>query len=82
MNIPLGLAIYVLLWWLSFFVALPLGATSLHEAGETGEPGVERGAPRQHNLGKKALIAAAIAAVLWPLVAYLVVKDVIGVFPR
>jgi predicted secreted protein len=82
MNPLLGLAIYMLLWWLSFFVALPIGATSPHEAGEASEPGVERGAPKQHNLGKKALIAAAIAAVLWPLVALLIVKDVVGVFPH
>jgi predicted secreted protein len=82
MNPLLGLGVYVLLWWLSFFVALPIGATSLHEAGEASEPGVERGAPKRHNLGKKALIAALIAAVLWPLAAVLIVKDVIGVFPH
>ena len=82
MNVPLGLAIYMLLWWLAFFIALPIGATSLHEADEATEPGIERGAPRQHNLGKKALIAAGIAAVLWPIVAYLVITDVMRVFPH
>jgi predicted secreted protein len=82
MNIPLGIAIYMLLWWLAFFITLPIGATSLHEAGEAAEPGVERGAPRQHNIGKKVLLAAVIAAVLWPVVAYLVAKDVVGVFPH
>lgn len=82
MNIPLGIAIYILIWWLAFFVTLPIGAQSLHEAGETAEPGVERGAPRQHNIRKKAMIAAGIAAVLWPFVAYLVIVDVMRVFPH
>jgi len=82
MTVPLGIAIYILLWWLSFFVALPIGATSLHEANETAEPGVERGAPRQHNLGKKVVIAAVIAAVLWPVVAWIIAKDLVGMFPH
>ena len=82
MSVPLGLAIFMLLWWLAFFVMLPMGATSLHEADEAAEPGVERGAPRRHDLGKKALWAALIAAVLWPVVAYLVVVDVMRVFPH
>ena len=40
MNLFLGIAIYVILWWLSFFTMLPMGAQSLHEAGEDGAPGV------------------------------------------
>ncbi|MFO1018985.1 MAG: DUF1467 family protein [Hyphomonadaceae bacterium] len=78
MSPVLGVAIYVLLWWLSFFVMLPIGAQSLHEAGEDAAPGVERGAPRQHRLRSKALWAAGIAAVLWLGVAWGVSVDLIG----
>ena len=57
MSIPLAIAIYLILWWLSFFTMLPLGAQSHHEADEVVNPGIERGAPRAHNLGRKALYA-------------------------
>jgi predicted secreted protein len=75
MNLLLGLAIYVILWWLAFFTMLPIGAQSLHEADEAAAPGVERGAPRIPKLGFKALGAAAIAAVLWLFVAWAISVD-------
>jgi predicted secreted protein len=79
-NVFLGVAIYVILWWLSFFTMLPMGAQSLHEAGEDGAPGVERGAPKSHGLGRKALLATAIAAVLWLGVAWAISVDLLQVY--
>ena len=75
MNLFLGLAIYVILWWLAFFTMLPLGAQSLHEAGEDAVPGVERGAPKSHRLGLKAALASAIAAIVWLGVAWAISVD-------
>jgi predicted secreted protein len=82
MNPLLGVAIYVILWWLSFFVMLPVGAQSPHEAGETVEPGSEVGAPKVHNVRKKALWAAGIAAVLWLFVFWAVSVDLFGMRPH
>ena len=76
MNLFLGVAIYLILWWLAFFVMLPIGAGSLHEADETTAPGVERGAPRAPKLGLKAAVASGIAAVLWLFVAWAISVDV------
>jgi len=78
MSIFLGIAIYAVLWWLSLFLVLPIGAQSLHEAGEMAEPGVERAAPKNHRLGLKAALATAISAVLWLFVAWAVSVDLIG----
>jgi predicted secreted protein len=78
MSLFLGIAIYIILWWLAFFTMLPMGAASPHERDEITVPGVERGAPKVANLGKKALIAAGIAAVLWLFVAWAVSVDLIG----
>lgn len=77
----LSAAIYVILWWLAFFVMLPIGAQSLHEAGEDAPAGVERGAPRAHRLGVKALWAALLAAVLWIGVAWAVSVDLFNMRP-
>jgi predicted secreted protein len=81
MNLFLGIAIYVILWWLAFFTMLPLGAQSLHEADEQAAPGVERGAPRAHRLRLKALLAAAIAAIAWLGVAWAISVDLFNVRP-
>ena len=75
MNPLLGIAIYIILWWLCFFVMLPMGAQSLHEADEAAVPGVERGAPKAHGLKFKMLLAAAIAAPLWLFVAWAISVD-------
>jgi predicted secreted protein len=81
MSLVVGVAIYLILWWLSFFAMLPLGAQSLHEADEQSVPGVERGAPRVHGLGLKALLAAAVAAVLWLGVAWAISVDLFNMRP-
>jgi predicted secreted protein len=47
---------YAVLWFLVFFCLLPIGL---------GEVDPETGAPLRPYLGKKALWASAIAAVLW-----------------
>ena len=76
MNPVMGFAIYFILWWLAFFTVLPMGAQSLHEAGEAGAPGIERGAPRIPKLRLKAALATGIAAVLWLGVAWAVSVDI------
>jgi predicted secreted protein len=82
MNLFLGIAIFVILWWLSFFTMLPMGAQSAHEAGEKYIPGAEHGAPKIPNLKLKALIATGIAAVLWLFVAWAISVDLVGMRPH
>lgn len=78
MNLFLGIAIYVICWWLAFFVMLPMGAQSHHEAGEQTVPGADRGAPKVHNLRFKALMAAGIAAIVWLGIAWGISVDLWG----
>ena len=80
MSLFLGIAIFVILWWLAFFVLLPMGAHSAHEQGEKYVPGAEHGAPKVHNLRLKAAIATGIAAVLWLGVAWAVSLDLFHVY--
>ena len=75
MNLFLGIAIYVIVWWLSFFVMLPMGAQSHHEADEATVPGADRGAPKAHNVRRKALYAAGIAAIVWLAIAWAISVD-------
>lgn len=82
MNLFLGIAIFVIVWWLAFFIMLPMGAQSLHEAGEEGAPGIERGAPKVHNLKLKALWATGIAAIAWLGIAWAISVDIFGMRPH
>jgi predicted secreted protein len=64
MDPLLAAAAWFILWWLCFFVMLPIGVKNLEEEGEMA-PGLEKGAPARPNLGKKALWAAGLATGLW-----------------
>ncbi len=73
MDIASAIVVYVLLWWLVFFMALPVGV-QVPEETEVGK-GHATSAPRRPYLGRKALAATAIAAVLWIVVFLLVEGD-------
>lgn len=75
MDPIMGAAIYLILWWVSLFMVLPIGVRSLEEGGVTDAVGHDSGAPVRHNLGRKLLWASALAAVLW-VIAY-VLLDII-----
>lgn len=73
MDIASAIVVYVLLWWLTFFMALPVGV-QVPDESEIGK-GHATSAPRRPYLGRKALAATVIAAVLWGVVYILVDGD-------
>ena len=64
--------IYVVIWWLVFFMALPIGARSYHEAGEEVEAGNVSSAPMRPRLWLKAGVTTGIAAVLTLITYFLI----------
>ncbi len=82
MSLFLGLAIYLILWWLAFFTVLPIGAHSAHETGDEVVAGAERGAPKVHGLRMKIILATGLSAVLWLGVAWAVSVDLMGLRPH
>lgn len=73
-KIVTWLAIYLMIWWVTFFAVLPIGGNvSQHEAGITPEKGHDPGAPAIHNLGKKVKLNSIVAFVIWLIVLILVV---------
>ncbi len=77
----LGAASFIILWWLSFFVMLPMGVRNHDEAGVETRPGVERAAPAVPSILKKAGYAAILAAVLWAIGFTLLSTGVISLRP-
>jgi predicted secreted protein len=63
MSLAGGIIIFVIAWWLCFFMVLPIGVRGQWEDDST-VPGTEEAAPKNPMLAKKALWAAAGAAVV------------------
>ena len=73
MNIATGLMVYGIIWWLVFFIALPIGVRTPEEAGERAVPGSVESAPVKPRLWLKAGVTTVLAALLWG-VYYLVAE--------
>ena len=58
------LAIYILFWTLALFLVLPFGVRTPEEEGTKAGAGHAESAPHRFNLGKVALRASIVAAVL------------------
>ncbi|MDC3347555.1 DUF1467 family protein [bacterium] len=56
--------VFVVVWWLVFFMSLPIGARSYHEAGENVDVGNAPSAPMRPRIWMKAGISTLIAVVL------------------
>ena len=64
--------VYVVVWWLVFFMSLPFGARSYHEAGEEVETGNAESAPLRPRIWLKAGASTLIAAALTIAVYFLI----------
>ena len=53
-----GIVVYIVIWWIVFFLVLPIGVRPPHEVGEEVEPGNDAGAPVRPYLWRKATAAS------------------------
>ncbi|MCP2670366.1 DUF1467 family protein [Maricaulaceae bacterium EIL42A08] len=59
-----GAVVYLIVWWMVFFMVLPVSVQSQHEAGDI-VPGSDEGAPVDPRLKWKMWITSLITAGLW-----------------
>jgi predicted secreted protein len=57
----IGIATYVVIWWVTIFAVLPWGV----KPAEEGDPGRRTGAPHNPRLWRKAAITSVVAGVVW-----------------
>ena len=69
MGIGTSIAVYLVVWWVTLFAVLPLGAQSHHEAGIDLRDGGDPAAPVNPNLKRKFVtttwVSAVVFAVIW-----------------
>jgi predicted secreted protein len=63
-NWTLGIATYVVIWWLVIFAVLPFGVRPTEE----GDIGHAAGAPANPRLPLKAAVTTVVAAIIWLLI--------------
>ena len=73
--------VFIVVWWLVFFMTLPIGAQSFHEAGEDVDAGSTPAAPMRPRLWAKAGAATVIAAVLTVGIYFLVDSGLLAFGP-
>lgn len=78
MSVVSGLVLYAVIWFLTLFIVLPI---RLETQGDRGEivPGTQAGAPANLNMKRKALITTLVAAVIWAIVAGIILSGLITV---
>ncbi len=72
MGIATGLMVYIVVWWLIWFMALPIGVVTQEEAGEDIVPGTVKSAPQKPRLRLKAIGTTVVAALVWGVIYYLI----------
>lgn len=71
-----GLVLYAVIWFMTFFVAIPIRLQTQGEAGKT-VPGTHHGSPERHDLKKKAWITTGVAFVIWAILAWIILGGII-----
>ena len=69
MSVSNGIVLYLIIWWLSLFLFLPLGITSSKNVKKGNDPG----APEEPKIKKKFFMTTLFSLLIW-LIIYLISK--------
>jgi predicted secreted protein len=78
MSITAGAVVFVMIWFLTMFVTLPIILRTQGEAGEV-VPGTHEGAPADFRLGRTLLIVTAATLVIWGVVVWIITSGLISI---
>ena len=76
MSITSALVLFAVIWFMVFFIAIPI---RLETQGDRGEvvPGTHAGSPEVHNLKKKAWITTVVTFVFWAIICSIIVSGIL-----
>ena len=73
-----GLVLFAVIWWMVFFIVLPLRMVSQGDAGDV-VPGTHKSAPAQAGMRRKVWITTLWAAAVWAVVAGVILSGAVSV---
>ena len=76
MSLPLGFAVYVVIWWLTLFIVLPWGISRVNP--DDLLPGEDPGAPSKPHLFKKFIITTVVSLVFFVIFYFVYESGVIS----
>jgi predicted secreted protein len=78
MGITSALVLFAVIWFMTFLIVIPI---RLQTQGDVGNivPGTHAGSPEHHNLKKKAWITTAVSAVLWCIIAGIILSGTVTI---
>ena len=71
-----GLVLFLVIWFMTFLVILPIKVQTQGDLGEI-VPGTHAGSPEHHHLRKKIWITTGVSVVLWAIVAGLMLPGTV-----
>ena len=78
MSITAGAVVFVVIWFLTMFIVLPITLRTQGEAGDV-VPGTHEGAPADFRLGRTMVIVTLVTLVLWAIVVSIIVSGVTSI---
>jgi predicted secreted protein len=78
MSIASAIVLFLVIWFMTFLIALPIRVETQGEAG-TIVPGTHAGSPENHHLRKKVIITTVVSVVLWIIIGGTILSGVISV---
>lgn len=78
MGITSALVLFAVIWFMTFLIVIPIRIETQGDRGEV-VPGTHAGSPEKHDLKKKAWITTIISAVLWVIIAGIILSGWITV---
>ncbi len=78
MTITAALVLFAVIWFMVFFIVLPLNLTTQGDEGRV-MPGTPAGSPAGFVVKRKAQITSVLAVVLWCVIAGVIVSGVVTV---
>ncbi|MCF2872437.1 DUF1467 family protein [Octadecabacter sp. G9-8] len=78
MGITSAIVLFAVVWFMTFFIVLPLQLKTQGEAGEV-VPGTHKSAPANADVGRKARITTYWAIPIWAVLAFVILSGWISV---
>jgi predicted secreted protein len=79
MTLSLGIALYLMIWWMTLFAVLPFGVKTQGEAGDVVE-GTPASAPIAPRLLRVVVINTFVAAIAFAFVWFALDRDWMGLY--
>lgn len=78
MSITSAIVLFAVIWFLTFLIVIPIRLQTQGDLGKVVE-GTHASSPEVHNLKRKAWLTTLISAILWAIIAGIILSGVITV---